>query len=828
MFSVLMEMPVFMGDVAAGLLGAWQSVWPYLVMLLGFSAIVFVHELGHFMVAKWADVRVERFAIGFGKELFGFTKGETRYSFNVLPLGGYVKMLGQEDFDDKSNELKFKADPRSFVNKPVGWRMAVVSAGVVMNIIFACLLFMIVFLIGMKSEAPRIAYIEPDSPAEQSGLLPGDKVLEINGERIRDFKEITSAILLAAPHEPITFTIERNDEPVRPILVKPDYRHPENTRDLQRQIIGIGPGKSREIVDVGPDVDPSKPDSPKVGDVLVEIAGTPVTDENVSRISEMLAYTDGPVFVERKSPNSDAPPQRVQVRIPPRLGIYPSDPRDAGSTSILGLAPLVRFAYVDPDGRAGLAGIEAGDTVLQWDDRDFPGSSFIAESVRDNPEKDVPFRVLKVNGREVPGIVRPKRNRNGPATVQAICKQIDGVESSATGPKVRFSSVRPRGIAAKAGIDVGDVIIRCGDVENPTSAEVNRMIRQGKGRDLAIMVRKADGRTVATTLTPQAPGSIDAGHGLIADGVLRVGDIVEKINGVQSPAAESGIPGGALITSVNGKQVTSWRELISAFRTAAGSTADLGFVASGGPATVKFRVPHCLRTMLGVGPEARIVRIDGRELVNVNLNGIEEQLSIRYHEGTRRVLKELVGREQVPIEFRPDCLSPAETKWVDVTEDMVDPWLARVAMAPSASLGSELIIVKGENALDAVVIGLHKTWAFIVQVYQVMHRMIFSRSVSVETMSGPLGILDIGGKIAQSGTVQFLFFLAIISANLAVINFLPLPIVDGGLMVFLIIEKIKGSPVSLRVQIATQMIGIFLIIGCFIFVTYQDALRLWG
>ncbi|MFQ5495066.1 MAG: site-2 protease family protein, partial [Phycisphaerae bacterium] len=89
----------------AGPLRVLDGIWPYVVILLGFSLIVFVHELGHFSVAKWAGVKVERFAIGFGRELFGFTRGETRYSFNILPLGGYVKMLGQEDFDDKSKEL---------------------------------------------------------------------------------------------------------------------------------------------------------------------------------------------------------------------------------------------------------------------------------------------------------------------------------------------------------------------------------------------------------------------------------------------------------------------------------------------------------------------------------------------------------------------------------------------------------------------------------------------------------------------------------------------------------------------------------------------------
>ena len=159
---------------------------------------------------------------------------------------------------------------------------------------------------------------------------------------------------------------------------------------------------------------------------------------------------------------------------------------------------------------------------------------------------------------------------------------------------------------------------------------------------------------------------------------------------------------------------------------------------------------------------------------------------------------------------------------------MTDPWLGRIVLSPSVMLAEQTVLLKGDNAIEAVGIGLHKTYYFVRQVYRIMERMIFTRSLGLETVSGPLGIMGIGGKVARTGLVNFLFFLAMISANLAVINFLPLPIVDGGLMVFLLIEKIKGSPVSLRVQVATQMIGLFLIITAFLFVTYQDALRLFG
>src|SRR5512146_2449189 len=120
---------------------------PYILeFLVGLSVIVFVHELGHFLVAKWVGIKVEQFAFGFGKRLFGFQWGETDYRVNLIPLGGYVKMLGQEDF--KPLEENAKPDPRSFEQKSVGARFAVISAGVIMNVILAAVLFVIIGLVG--------------------------------------------------------------------------------------------------------------------------------------------------------------------------------------------------------------------------------------------------------------------------------------------------------------------------------------------------------------------------------------------------------------------------------------------------------------------------------------------------------------------------------------------------------------------------------------------------------------------------------------------------------------------------------------------------------
>ena len=812
---------------ASPIVAVWQSIWPYIMMLLGFSVIVFVHELGHFMAAKWAGVRVERFAVGFGRELIGFTKGETRYSFNILPLGGYVKMLGQEDFDDKAKELQFGADPRSFVNKPVGHRMIIVSAGVIMNILFACLLFMIVFRVGMEAIGTGIAYITPDSPAELAGLEPGDVIKEINDERIVEFREVFTAVMLAPTHEPIKFLVERDGQR-REFAVTPDYSNPESSREAKRLIVGISNGVTREILVVGPGMDATRDDHPHVGDMIVEVDGVAITDDNASEALNALVYAKGDVIVERKDPkNPDAEPKRVAVTIPPILAIYPTG--SEGAISVLGLSPLVSFNYVDPRGRAALAGIEPGDTILAWDDKPFPTRKSIARSIQERAERDIYVTVQKRDGSLHREFLRPTRNKRGPATVHALCRKIPISERTEDGPRARFADVRLQGNAKQAGIESGDAILALGDKTNPTSSEVNREIRSGADRQIPFTVQKADGTSHSGWVVTNAPGTIGAKYDLVADNLLRVSDIVATINDKPSPAAQAGLKPGALITEVNGQPVLRWRDLIDAFRANAGSTVELAYRdADDQPQTAAFDVPHTIRTLLGVGPEARIVSIDGQKTVMIETTRGPEKVAVGYRKGTRSALEALAGRTAVPVEFRRNPLSDIETAPIDVTPEMVDPWVGRIALSANIDVAPETTVLKGENLIDALMIGLHKTYYFTLQVYKTMQRMIFTRSVGVENLSGPLGIIDIGGRIARTGYVEFIFFLAIISANLAVINFLPLPIVDGGLMVFLIIEKIKGSPVSLRVQIATQMIGLFLIIGAFLYVTFQDAMRLWG
>jgi regulator of sigma E protease len=184
----------------------------FLVLL---TPLVFVHELGHFLVARWCGVRVEVFSIGFGRELFGFTdKYGTRWKFSLLPLGGYVRMFGQAPNELEGGEKPVAMSPEdkavSFMHKNVGRRAAIVAAGPAANFIFAILVLTALYWgFGKQFTSPVIDEISPGSAAQEAGLLPGDKIVALNDRRIATFEEVADFIQVNLD-QPVQVTIERN------------------------------------------------------------------------------------------------------------------------------------------------------------------------------------------------------------------------------------------------------------------------------------------------------------------------------------------------------------------------------------------------------------------------------------------------------------------------------------------------------------------------------------------------------------------------------------------------------------------------------------------
>jgi regulator of sigma E protease len=151
------------------------------------GALILLHELGHFVLAKRAGIKVEEFGLGFPPRLFAIRRGETEYSLNLIPLGGFVRMLGEED----------PSAPRSFAAAPRGWRIAILAAGATMNIIVAVLLFTSAYAAGWPAVTESeviITQILPNSPAALAGLQSGDVIQSLGGETIQRTDQLQSAI----------------------------------------------------------------------------------------------------------------------------------------------------------------------------------------------------------------------------------------------------------------------------------------------------------------------------------------------------------------------------------------------------------------------------------------------------------------------------------------------------------------------------------------------------------------------------------------------------------------------------------------------------------
>ena len=220
-----------------------------IALLLG--GLIFVHELGHFLAAKALGVKVLRFSIGFGPRLLGFTKGETEYRIAALPLGGYVKMAG----DDPSEEVAAADRGRGFLEQPPARRFLIAVAGPAMNLVFPALIYLVIGLAqnGKLVPGPRVGSMAPGSPAEVAGLEPGDRILSVAapGGAARPVRWFADLRELVAPHpgEPLVFEVERDGKRLPPVTITPARERESNPIETTyRGIIGVTPAFSPALV----------------------------------------------------------------------------------------------------------------------------------------------------------------------------------------------------------------------------------------------------------------------------------------------------------------------------------------------------------------------------------------------------------------------------------------------------------------------------------------------------------------------------------------------------------------------------------------------------
>jgi regulator of sigma E protease len=714
-----------------------------LLIIAGFGVLIFVHELGHFLAAKWAGIRTEAFAIGMMHPVlawrkgiglrFGSTQGaylarvrqslesgrghglnpsaeltreqvyqigdklglgETEYSLRWLPIGGFVKMLGQED----ANPNAVSDDPRSYTRCPVGKRMVVVSAGVIANLVFAVALFILVFMVGVSFEAPVVGDIDPAQPAARaailnaadvgvtdSGLKPGDRVLTIDEAPANTFADIQIASAMGRQGVPIRLSVQRAGvDPPLLVEVVPE-------KDSQTGLLGIGiaPASSNRLVDAD--------------------AGT------------------------------------IVARVLARAGLDQA-----------GVQPGMRLVRANGE---PIETFEAFERVVNRSE----GEAIATEWRPDDPDEGAVGLISAIVS------VRPRfQVMRYPAQAS---DEIQNFEIGLLGltPLVRIEEVE-RG-PNDAVLKPGDVVLRINSIDGPRTAEFRREIARHRGNAVDLVVLR-DGSEVSVRASVDGDGRINV------------------------------LPGPAWEVPLIAEPMTMIRT-ISADGAAEPPTpfADLGLLA-------RTRIEAVGATPVGDWPEIRRALREQTETARQSSRGADIELTVAH-----------------PTRGNPRDVVSVSLSADDVASLHALAWDTDL----HPSLFEPLTIVRdaGGSPVRAVAMGFDETRKLILLTYLTIDRL-FRGSVGVEQLHGPVGIVHIGTKVMDRGFIWLLFFLAMISVNLAVINFLPIPIVDGGLFLFLVYEKLKGRPPSLAFQNLANLVGVFLIGAVFLITFYNDLARLIG
>ena len=440
----------------------------------GLGFVIFVHELGHFLVAKACGVKCEKFFLGFdvgGLKLLSFKWGETEYGIGALPLGGYVKMLGQDDNPAAAAREAERAravlesgdlppepvagphpawDPRSYPAQSVPERMAIISAGVIMNVIFAVLMASWAFGLGVRELTCQVSSVRPGGAAWRAGLRTGDEIAAIGAKQHPIFSDLQKGVTLGDIAKGVDFTIHRpSDDSNRTVTLHPDT-------DLGVPTVGV---TSPFSLTIPKDLDEPLPGTagkavPPLagGDTITAVDGVAVKSYQ-ELIAALSARTSAPVTLSIERPAGTGPggpsaATRLAVEIPPQRAL----------TTGMVMAPLAVKAVQD-DSPAAAAGVVPGDILKAVDGEPIGDPLTLDERLRERVgrparltlERSGQTLTIDVEPRPVTWIEEP-RWPSSPVAVSSL-----GV---ALGVDALVADVAADGPAAGAGIRPGDRVVR--------------------------------------------------------------------------------------------------------------------------------------------------------------------------------------------------------------------------------------------------------------------------------------------------------------------------------------------------------------------------------
>jgi len=398
-----------------------QYVGAFIVLL---GILVFFHEFGHFIVARAFGVGVEVFSFGFGRKLWSTRNRKTEYRISLIPLGGYVKMVGDEPGQELSDEQR----SISFFGKPVWKRMLIVFAGPVFNILLAFLIFMGIFMVGYPQLSPVVGTVEEGSPAERAGIQTGDRILSIDGRAV-DLWEDAEEIIGESKGREINLLLARGDRKIEATAgTRLSERMDLFGRSVQAWGIGIGSLISLPYVGIRDPQSPAYLAGLRTGDVVAEVNGEPI--QYYYELKDRI----------RSSPGTPINLKAFRDKEELAFTLTPASVVEEGSFRPVGEAGIetldLYIMEVVEDSPAQKAGIQDGDRILAVGGTPIRKQREFLDYVRSHADTPISIALLRegnrVDVRVVPELARRETEtgeqvRSGKIGVLVVSSQLRGV-----------------------------------------------------------------------------------------------------------------------------------------------------------------------------------------------------------------------------------------------------------------------------------------------------------------------------------------------------------------------------------------------------------------
>jgi regulator of sigma E protease len=807
--------------------------------ILGLGMVIFLHELGHFAVAKWCNVKVLTFSLGFGPALPGcaFRWGETLYKIALFPVGGYVNMLGEGTEGDDAD-----VDPRSFKNKSVLQRMAIISAGVIMNVILALVCFVFVYMTRGAERTPAfIDRVDPGSPLWQtygkssdgtsSGIHRGDIIRQIGNRKAEEpfpfvwfDNDLQPTVMLSSSGEPLMFVFSPPTAPEGQWIITSIEPRLNSEQGDEKPVIGLTPTQELKL----PAKREAKSKHPPVfyqsaayradnggfqfGD---EIVGTSTLDKP----NEVTELPLDPTDIHKKKHDYFEFQRRMKaqagkpviIRVRRALEGEIDEENAKTATVDLNVPPAYRHVLGMRMTMGAIAAVRppAKDKGVQPDD------TIEAVEITDNGKR-IRFAAVKINK---PGVEERDLDPD------LLPLQLDkwAREQKKDDPRLVTLSLARKNPPPPAGgpeeFQKIDIVVPWDDAW-AFNAEVPLNLSSplslsclGIAYRVKTTVKAVEPGSAADAAVVEIPGTIEYNDADRISIKMQAGDVVKR-DGKDLELKED-----ELVPLKAGDEVTRAIEKTSGWWIFAKSAYE----------PVSFT--------LGKGAAVHLKKGD---TINLRADDVITEV-LQYYVDFDKKTGEPTTKRRKGIELKdhqwgyiPHALQDSDTHKIafkvkrggnlvvsmDAKENQDWPLDSRGLLFLIDSR-----LKKAKDFGDAVMMGVNTTTGFIRQIYASLNSLVRGR-VSPNQFVGPVGIGTLAFSLAGVNMYQFILFLGIISVNLAVVNFLPIPVLDGGHMCFLIWEGVRGRPASEGVRAALTYAGLLFIFSLMIFVVFLDVKRL--